>query len=117
MTRSSRQPKSERNRPNPGNSLSQLSIKANGFSLCVGLVVLIFLVFGRLVNADFINYDDTKYVIFNPHVQGGLTFPGFAWAFSSFDCSNWHPLTWLSLQLDSTLFGSKPLGFHLTNIV
>jgi hypothetical protein len=119
MTGSSRQPNPERNKPIPGNSVSQLSSGrlANGFLLGVGLVFLILLVFGRLVNADFINYDDTKYVIFNPHVQAGLTFPGVAWAFSTFDCSNWHPLTWLSLQLDTTLFGSKPLGFHLTNIV
>src|SRR6266571_2322041 len=32
-------------------------------------------------------------------------------------CSpDWHPVTWLSLMLDSQLFGVNPMGFHLVNV-
>src|SRR5216684_6337774 len=90
---------------------------ANEFLFGGSLFLLVIIVFGRLVYADFTNYDDNAYVSHNPNVQAGLTFESIRWAFSSFDCYNWHPLTWLSLQLDRTLFGPKPAGFHLTNIV
>ena len=39
------------------------------------------------------------------------------WAFTTFTQANWHPLTWLSLQLDASIWGDKPFGFHLVNVV
>src|SRR5262249_14594980 len=84
--------------------------------LGTSLVVLTFFVFGRLIAASFV-YDDEIYVADNPQVQTGLTLANVHWAFTTFDCFNWHRLTWLSLQLDRTLFGPQPAGFHLTNIV
>ena len=41
----------------------------------------------------------------NPHVQGGLTWAGVKWAFQLYGGDYWHPLTWLSLMLDVSLFG------------
>jgi tetratricopeptide (TPR) repeat protein len=35
----------------------------------------------------------------------------------AFHSYNWHPLTWLSLQLDATLSGTQPPGFHRTSIL
>jgi Flp pilus assembly protein TadD len=68
---------------------------------------------------DFVNYDDTTYVIKNRHVTDGLTRADCWWALT--ECryaSNWHPLTWLSLQLDSEIYRSSgPAGFHFTNLV
>ena len=66
---------------------------------------------------DFINFDDDDYVIRNAHVIRGLTANGFCWAFTSREEVNWHPLTWLSLQLDSQLFGTGPVGYHRTNVL
>jgi len=34
-----------------------------------------------------------------------LTLTGIRWAFTTFHAASWHPLTWLSLMLDSELFG------------
>src|SRR5262245_23100777 len=70
------------------------------------------------LRCDFTNYDDPPYVTANPMVAGGLSADGVRWAFSTFDAGNWHPLAWLSLQLDATLWKSSagdldPLGFHL----
>ncbi|MGH7170353.1 MAG: tetratricopeptide repeat protein, partial [Gemmataceae bacterium] len=66
---------------------------------------------------DFINFDDDDYVSNNAHVQQGLTIEGLRWAFTSREEVNWHPLTWLSLQLDSRLFGPAPVGYHRTNVL
>jgi tetratricopeptide (TPR) repeat protein len=84
----------------------------------LGLFVAPLLLFGRAAAFPFLNYDDPAYVFLNPHVKGGLTRENVAWAFTTFDASNWHPLTWLSLQLDATLFGAdSAAGFHLTSAV
>ena len=48
---------------------------------------------------------------------GGLTAEGIAWAFTTSHASNWHPLTWLSHMLDCQLYGLKPGGHHLTNVL
>src|SRR5207302_6943159 len=65
----------------------------------------------------FVNIDDGDYVGQNRHVQTGLTGSNVRWALTTPHASNWHPLTWWSLQLDSTLFGARPWGFHLTNFL
>jgi Flp pilus assembly protein TadD len=85
--------------------------------LCLALFVGTVAVFGPSVTHGFLNWDDRDYVYMNGHVLAGLSRDNVAWAFATFHCSNWHPLTWLSLQLDAQLFGSEPWGFHLTNVL
>jgi Flp pilus assembly protein TadD len=65
----------------------------------------------------FIHYDDGYYVAHNPDVQAGLSANGLRWAFTTTHACNWHPLTWLSLQLDAQLYGLRPWGYHLTNLL
>ena len=65
----------------------------------------------------FINYDDNSYITLNPQVQAGLTLDGMRWAFTTFDVSNWHPITWLSHMLDCQLFGLNPAGHHFVSIL
>jgi Tfp pilus assembly protein PilF len=82
------------------------------------LVLLTVLVYSTTFRYPFVNLDDPVYVSQNPHVQAGLTPQGVRWAFTTFDCGNWHPLTWLSLQLDASLFGGQNAGgYHLTNVL
>src|SRR5947209_7911029 len=66
---------------------------------------------------EFLNIDDDEYVTDNPHVQAGLTSSSLWWALTSFHANNWHPLTWMSLQLDRSVFGPDPWGFHATNLL
>ena len=42
---------------------------------------------------------------------------GVQWAFTSLYASNWHPLTWLSHMLDCQIYGLKPGGHHVTNLL
>lgn len=67
---------------------------------------------------QFVNFDDPQYVVENPHVRGGLTADGLAWALTATHASNWHPLTWISHQLDATLFGpDSAAGPHAVNLL
>jgi Flp pilus assembly protein TadD len=65
----------------------------------------------------FVNLDDPAYVLRNDHVRGGLSLANARWAFTAFYAANWHPLTWLSHQLDVTLFGLDPRGHHLDSVL
>jgi hypothetical protein len=85
--------------------------------LAVLLAVVTMLLYWPMTRCDFTNYEDADYVTANPQVQGGLTWANVAWAFTTDHASNWHPITWLSLMLDASLFGDKAAGFHFTNVV
>ncbi len=67
-------------------------------------------------NNDFLSYDDNYYVWQNQHIQHGLTAQSIAWAFTTFEQSNWHPLAWISHTIDWSLYGNNPHGHHLTNV-
>jgi tetratricopeptide (TPR) repeat protein len=62
-------------------------------------------------------YDDDAYVTANLHVQQGLTLRSMAWAFTSTEEANWHPLTWISHMLDVRLFGLRPAGHHAQSVL
>ncbi|MEE9279689.1 MAG: tetratricopeptide repeat protein [Myxococcota bacterium] len=81
------------------------------------LAALTFTVYSQVGEHDFVNFDDGKYVFDNPQLERGLTVDGVTWAFSSIYFSNWHPLTWVSYLLDYELYGLKPGGYHLTNLL
>ncbi len=83
----------------------------------LGLVIAVLGVYGKVLGFDFIEYDDTGYVTRNPEVQQGLSWEGLRWAFTTLRLANWHPLTWLSHQLDVTLFGLDPSGHHAVNVL
>jgi tetratricopeptide (TPR) repeat protein len=73
--------------------------------------------YAPVLHLPFINFDDPLYVVGNPQVRAGLSWQGLRWALTTTACSNWHPLTWLSLQLDATLFGpDNAAGFHAVNL-
>jgi protein O-mannosyl-transferase len=72
--------------------------------------------FSRSLRCGFVNYDDPIYLTGNLHVQGGLSWDSVRWAFTS-QIDFWQPLTWLSHLVDVELFGSRPWGHHLTNVL
>ena len=84
-------------------------------SLILALVtVLLYLPASRY---GFVVFDDPDYVTENHVVQRGLTWEGVGWAFTTFHAGNWHPLTWMSHQLDWGLFGPVAGGHHFVNIL
>ncbi len=85
----------------------------------VGILLLaVSIAHGPALTADFVSFDDDKYVYANTEVLKGLTGESIAWAFRlDHPRSYYHPLTWLSLMLDATLFGTRPWGYHLVNVL
>ncbi len=83
----------------------------------LALAAVTFATFAAALRCDFVCYDDPDYVGRNQYVTSGLSVANARWAFTTFTNSNWHPLTWLSLQLDATMSWPNPLGFHLTNVL
>ena len=76
-----------------------------------------FMAFWQVNHSDFQRYDDDNYVAKNSDIQDGITVEGIRWAFTTDYFANWHPLTWISHMLDVQLFGLKPQGHHLTNLL
>jgi protein O-mannosyl-transferase len=96
---------------------SRLRARRGVFAICIFLVAITWIVFGRTVGHDFVNYDDQNYVYENPKIIGGLSMAGVVWAFTHIHAQNWHPLTTISHMLDCQLFGLKAGGHHFTNVV
>ena len=71
-----------------------------------------------VVHHNFIQlWDDDAYVTDNPHVRSGLSLSNVAWALTSFEQSNWHPVTWWSHMLDCQLFGLNPGPQQYVNVL
>lgn len=96
-------------------SLPKPSLKLT-LAISVMLVLGTILLYSPVGKHPFINYDDQDYVYENSHVKAGLTWDTLAWAFTSTEQSNWHPLTWISHALDCQLFGLDPSGHHWMNV-
>jgi protein O-mannosyl-transferase len=80
------------------------------------LIVATWVVYVPVGHHPFVNYDDNRYVTENPYVTAGLSWQGLKWAFTSYDESNWHPVTWLSHMVDCELFHLNPAGHHYSNL-
>ncbi len=91
----------------------------HGALAAVGVAVLALSAYAPIWSGDyqFLNVDDDEYVTENPHVKAGLTKASLWWALTKYHSHNWHPLTWMSLQLDWQLYGWNPRGFHITNVL
>ncbi len=92
-------------------------------AVCAALLLATFLAFRPALDkdVDFVNLDDNRYVYDNVHVVQGLTRDTIAWAFTSLEYDNWHPLTWISYMLDREISGPEVLrharAYHFTNLL
>jgi protein O-mannosyl-transferase len=81
------------------------------------LIATTLIVYAQAWRFGFVLFDDPTYVSENPRVQAGLSLETFAWSFTTFRDGNWIPFTWLSLMLDTTVFGFHATGYHVTNVL
>ena len=86
-------------------------------AVCAGLVVLSFAALSGVLGNGFLNFDDDTYVTANAHVREGLTGANVAWALTSTEAANWHPVTWLSHMLDVQMFGLDAGRHHRTSLM
>ena len=87
-------------------------------AVCVVLLVSTILAFRPATGQGFRLRQSRRQPLYlrNEHVAQGLTRDSIAWAFTSLEYDNWHPLTWLSHMLDRQIFGPEslqhPWGYH-----
>jgi tetratricopeptide (TPR) repeat protein len=87
--------------------------------IAVLLALVTIAIYWPATGHDFINFDDPLYITDNPHIRAGLTWEGLAWAFGRVhgEGTYWHPVSWVSHMVDCQLYGLKPRGHHLTNVL
>src|SRR5580658_7681674 len=85
--------------------------------ICLVLAAFTVALYAPALRCQFLTMDDPEYVSENRHVQAGLTLDSMAWAFRVNMVGNWHPLTLLSHELDCQIYGARPWGHHLTNVL
>jgi Flp pilus assembly protein TadD len=85
--------------------------------ICLILAFATAALYWPITSHPFILYDDQQYVVVNHHVTTGLNGPNLVWAFTNTEAANWHPLTWLSHQLDCALFSLHAGAHHLVNLL
>jgi protein O-mannosyl-transferase len=90
--------------------------KKYNYLIIIILTVVSLAAFGRIAGNDFINFDDTGYIIDNLNIKSGFNYESIKWAFSSLSFYYWQPLTWLSHMLDWSLFGANASGHHLVSL-
>jgi len=88
----------------------------------VSLICLLFFgltvgTFMPALQTDFQLFDDGAIFLNNTHVNTGLNWQNLRWALFSTDYSYSYPLTRISHMLDFTMYGAKPWGHHLTNVL
>jgi tetratricopeptide (TPR) repeat protein len=80
------------------------------------VVVLTMAAFYPVTQNKFINWDDYKNFVENPHYRG-LGWTNIRWMFTTFHMGHYQPLTWVTLGLDYVLWGLNPFGYHLTSLI
>src|SRR6058998_345744 len=88
-----------------------------GFWLLPVLIALVtFVPFLPTLDNQFVNWDDDKNLLKNPHYRG-LGWSQLRWMWTAFHLGHYIPLTWMTFGLDYLLWGMNPLGYHLTNLL
>jgi protein O-mannosyl-transferase len=86
--------------------------------ICVLLALAVWIIYGRTVRYDFINYDDDTIVYENPAVTRGLDLREIGRVFTEDSGrDSWFPVTDVSHMLDWQFYGPNAGGHHLTNIL
>jgi len=114
--RAVRPEKTSARKPEPPTLKTDSSFRKQRFLLFLALICTTVALYWPVLTHPFINYDDDTYVTANAHVQSGLNTKSLVWALKSTEQSNWHPLTWMSHELDCQMYGLHPAGHHLTNL-
>ncbi len=79
-------------------------------------MIVTFLAFLPALGGEFINFDDDLNFLTNPNFRG-LGIEQLRWMWTAFHQGHYHPITWMTLGLDYTIWGMDPRGYHLTNLI
>ncbi len=83
----------------------------------IALIAVTLIVYGQVIQYDFVNLDDNFYVTQNTNIQSGLKLENVRWAFTTRYFGLWNPLVWISFMFDYQLYGLNASGYHVTNLI
>jgi len=84
---------------------------------CAAIVAGVWLVFGRCVEAEFLQWDDDHNIYNNPHLRE-LNGENLRWMFLDVGRdTRYKALSWLGWALIAQVFGMKPAAFHAANVI
>jgi tetratricopeptide (TPR) repeat protein len=87
------------------------------WSPVVLLALATFLVFGRVLSADLVKWDDDINIYRNVHLSP-LSWSSLVWMFTDSSYVVYYaPLSWLNVFVVYTICGLNPLGYHLSNLL
>ena len=81
--------------------------------LAVGTLVI----YGQVLEFQFVHWDDKAFVSENPQIAGGFSRDNFIWSLGIHGPGHWHPLAWWGHQLNCQVFGLEPGAHHLVNVL
>src|SRR5213594_2319330 len=79
------------------------------------IAVVTFATFLPALHNQFVNWDDDKNFLENPHYRG-LGWTQLTWMWTT-HLGHYIPLTWMTFGLDYLLWGMNPVGYHLTSLL
>lgn len=91
--------------------------RGQAWFLAAVLALSIVVLYAPVREHQFLEYDDGLYVLGNAHVLAGWTWETAAWALTSLEIGNWHPLTWWSHALTVEVFGLDAGAHHAVSVV
>jgi protein O-mannosyl-transferase len=80
------------------------------------VAVVTFVVFLPALGNEFVAWDDDRNFLDNPHYRG-LGVEQLRWMWTTFHIGHYVPLSWMSLGVDYLVWGMRPLGYHLSNLL
>lgn len=86
------------------------------WAIPVLLAVVTAIAFLPMLKNQWVDWDDQVILLNNTNYRG-LGWPQLRWMFSNILMGHYVPVTWLTYGLDYTLWGMKPIGYHLTSLL
>jgi protein O-mannosyl-transferase len=82
----------------------------------VALAAVTVMAFLPVLGNGFVDWDDTRNFLANPHYRG-LGWTQLRWMATESHLGHFVPLAWVTLALDYVVWGMNPAGYHLTSLV
>jgi len=100
----------------PRPAARELDPPAAEWLVVVAIACLTWIVFLPALRGGFLPWDDQANLIAN-RAWRGIGWAQLSWIFANFHMGHWIPVTWLSFNADYLVWGMKPKGYHLTNVL
>lgn len=82
----------------------------------LALALVTAVVFAPSLRGGFVDWDDPINFLENPYYRG-LGWPQLRWMLTASVMGHWIPVTWLTFGADYAVWGMRPFGYHLTNVL